>query len=155
MGALWTIESTRPGQSLYDRVPRAFGVAYFSLSLGVNVVLTTLIVARLLAFRRANAAFLPPDHAARYLSLASLIVESAALYSLFAVAFLISYGLNAPVNQVLLGFAQAAQVRPSSPWSFRSMPGKDLLTRRAPGSKSRRTSSSTVSLMGRRGRRIR
>ncbi|KAI1786820.1 hypothetical protein LXA43DRAFT_1168927 [Ganoderma leucocontextum] len=109
MGTFWTIESTRRGQSLYDSVPRAFGVAYFSLSLGVNVVLTALIVARLLAFRRANAAFLPPDHAERYLSLAALIVESAALYTLFAVAFLISYGLNAPVNQVLLGFAQAAQ----------------------------------------------
>ncbi|KAM5533527.1 hypothetical protein V8D89_012806 [Ganoderma adspersum] len=109
MGALWTIESTRPGQSLYDKVPRAFGVAYFSLSLGVNVILTTLIVARLLAFRRANVAFLPPDHAEQYLSLAALIIESAALYSLFAVAFLISYGLNKPVNQVLIGFAQAAQ----------------------------------------------
>ena len=110
MGTLWTIESTRRGQSLYDNLPRAFGVAYFSLSLGVNIILTTLIVARLLAFRYVNAAFLPPDHAERYLSLAALIVESAALYSLFAVAFLISYGLNKPINEILLSFAQAAQV---------------------------------------------
>nr|VWP02217.1 ATP-binding cassette sub-family A member 8-A [Ganoderma boninense] len=99
---LASLVTLRPG-------PPPFGVAYFSLSLGVNVVLTTLIVGRLLAFRRANVAFLPPSHAERYLSLAAVIVESAALYSLFAVAFLVTYGLNQPINQVLLAFAQAAQ----------------------------------------------
>ena len=41
---------------------------------------------------------------------AVLVVESAALYSAFAVAFLVSYALDAPINQIWLGFAQAAQV---------------------------------------------
>ena len=64
-----------------------------------------------LRVRRAHAAHLPPEHTQHYLSLATLIVESAALYSAFAIAFLVSYALDAPINQIWLGFAQAAQVR--------------------------------------------
>lgn len=112
MGTLWTLESTKPGLSLYSNLPRACGVAYFSLSLGVNIILTILIVARLLVFRRAHRPFLSADVAQQYLSITTFIVESAALYSLFAAAFLLSYALNAPINQTLLAFAQAAQVRP-------------------------------------------
>ena len=119
MGVLWTIHSTQPNLSLYSTVPRLYGIAYFSLSLGVNIILSTLIVARLLMFRRMHMDLLPPEHAEHYLSAATLVVESAALYSLFAIAFLVSYAWNKPINQVLLGFTQAAQVRPLS-WPSRS-----------------------------------
>ena len=111
MGTLWTLQSSHPGLSLYSKEPLAFGTAYYTLSLGTNIVLTVLIVASLIIYRRAHAAHLPPEHTQHYLSLATLIVESAALYSAFAIAFLVSYALDAPINQIWLGFAQAAQVR--------------------------------------------
>ena len=110
MGTLWTLESSHPGLSMYSAQPLAYGTAYYTLSLGVNIILTILIVGRLLMFRRTHMAHLPAEHAKQYLSLATLIVESAALYSAFAVAFLVSYALDKPINQVLLGFSQAAQV---------------------------------------------
>ena len=110
MGTLWTLESSHPGLSMYSAQPLAFGTAYYSISLSVNIILTILIVARLLMFRRTHMAHLPPEHARQYLSLATLIVESAALYSIFAVAFLVSYAMNKPINQIWLGFTQAAQV---------------------------------------------
>ncbi|TBU26636.1 hypothetical protein BD311DRAFT_789690 [Dichomitus squalens] len=109
LGTLWTVYSTQPDFSLYNTLPRSYGIAYFSLSLGVNIILTTLIVGRLLMFRRMHMESLPPEHVKRYLSVATLVIESAALYSLFAIAFLISYALEKPVNQVLLGFTQASQ----------------------------------------------
>ena len=110
MGTLWTLESSHPGLSMYSAQPLAFGTAYYSISLSVNIIPTILIVARLLMFRRTHMAHLPPEHARQYLSLATLIVESAALYSIFAVAFLVSYAMNKPINQIWLGFTQAAQV---------------------------------------------
>ncbi len=110
MGTLWTLQSSHPGLSLHSQQPLAYGTAYYAISLGVNITLTTLIVARLLMYRRTHLAHLPAEHAQQYLSLATLIVESAALYSVFAVAFLISYALNKPINQIWLGFAQGAQV---------------------------------------------
>ncbi|PIL31172.1 hypothetical protein GSI_05869 [Ganoderma sinense ZZ0214-1] len=111
MGTFWIIKSVEPGNTLYSPLPQQLGIAYFSLSLGVNVILTTLIVARLLAFRRANIAFLPPEHAQQYLSTAAVVIESASLYSVFAIVFIVTYGLSAPSNVILLGCAQASQVR--------------------------------------------
>ena len=111
MGTLWTLESTHPGLSLYSKKPLAFETAYYSLSFGLNIILTILIVVRLLACRRNYLRVLPPEHVQHYLSLVTLFVESAALYSAFAFAFLISYALNKPINQVWLAFAGPSQVR--------------------------------------------
>ena len=114
MGTLWTLQSSHPGLSMYSKEPLAFGSAYYALSLGVNIILTILIVARLLMYRRTHLEHLPAEHAQHYLSLATLIIESAALYTCFAIAFLVSYALNKPINQIWLGFAQAAQASTDS-----------------------------------------
>ncbi|KAM5533526.1 hypothetical protein V8D89_012805 [Ganoderma adspersum] len=109
MGTLWTLQSSFPGLSLYSKQPLAFGTSYYAISLGLNIVLTALILVRLLMYRRTHLAHLPSGHAQQYLSLATLIIESAALYSIFAIMFLVSYAMNKPINQVWLGFVQAAQ----------------------------------------------
>ncbi|RDX50535.1 hypothetical protein OH76DRAFT_455973 [Lentinus brumalis] len=109
MGTIWTLQSSHPGLSMYSKEPLAFGTAYYTLSLGVNIILTILIVTRLLMFRRSHLEHLPAEHSQQYLSIVTLIIESAALYSCFAIAFLVSYALNSPINQIWLGFAQAAQ----------------------------------------------
>ncbi|KAJ3013836.1 hypothetical protein NUW54_g1477 [Trametes sanguinea] len=109
MGTLWTLQSSHPGLSMYSKQPMAYGTAYYTLSLGTNVVLTILIIMRLLTYRRALLEHLPSAHSQHYVSLISIIVESAALYSVFAVAFLVSYAINAPINQMWLAFAVSAQ----------------------------------------------
>ncbi|KAI0701261.1 hypothetical protein C8T65DRAFT_741786 [Cerioporus squamosus] len=91
MGTLWTLQSSQPNLSMYSAEPLAFGTAYYTLSLGVNIILTALITLRLMIYRRTHLAHLPPQHAKQYLSLATVVIESAALYSIW------------------LGFAQAAQ----------------------------------------------
>lgn len=88
----------------------AYGTSYYAISLGINIILTILITIRLLGFRRQMLASLPAEHAKQYVSIAAIIIESAALYSLFAVLFLITYALNNPLNQIFLGVASAAQV---------------------------------------------
>ena len=110
MGTLWTLQSSQPGLSLYSALPMAYGTSYYAISLGTNIVLTILISVRLLLYRRNLMARLPADYAKHYLSLLAIIVESAALYSAFALIFLITYAINDPVNQVFLGFAWFTQV---------------------------------------------
>jgi len=109
LGTIWTLQSSQPGLSLYSDVPLAFGTAYYIISLSFNILITILITIRLLMYRRTVLATLPPEHAKHYVSLATIIVESAALYSVFALMFIVTYAIENPLNQVFLAFAGAAQ----------------------------------------------
>ncbi|KAF7289333.1 hypothetical protein MIND_01395300 [Mycena indigotica] len=109
LGTLWTFYSTRPASSFYNTLPLHIGTAYYAVSLGANVILTLLIIGRLVVYRRTLLDSLPPELANHYISLATVIVESAALYSVFAILFLITYALDNPTNQIWLGVASACQ----------------------------------------------
>ena len=110
MGTLWTLQSSQPGLSFYSALPMAYGTSYYAISLGVNIVMTIFIVLRLLQYRRTVMSALPAEYAKHYLSIATVLIESAALYSVFALMFLVTYAVNNPINQVVLGIAQATQV---------------------------------------------
>ncbi|KAF9068958.1 hypothetical protein BDP27DRAFT_1294411 [Rhodocollybia butyracea] len=109
MGTLWTLESSEPGLSFYSRLPLAIGTSYYSISLGVNIILTILITGRLLVYRKQILRSMPAEHAKGYISLLTIIVESAAIYSICALLFLITYAVNNPANQIMLGISGAAQ----------------------------------------------
>lgn len=111
MGVLWTLQSSSPGLSFYSALPLAYGTSYYAISLSVNMVLTILIILRLLHYRRTVVSVMSAEHAKHYVSLATVLVESAALYSVFALLFLVTYAVNNPLNQVFLSIAQASQVR--------------------------------------------
>lgn len=117
MGVLWTLQSSQPGLSFYSALPMAYGTSYYAISLGINIVITLLITIRLLQYRRTVMSVMSPEQASHYLSLATVLVESAALYSVFALLFLITYAVNNPTNQVWLGVAQATQVSYCVCWS--------------------------------------
>ncbi|KAJ3927510.1 MAG: hypothetical protein NXY57DRAFT_926273 [Lentinula lateritia] len=109
MGTFWTLESSQPGLSFYSKLPLAFGTSYYSISLGVNIIMTFLITGRLLAYRKQILDTLPAEHAKGYVSLLTIVVESAAIYSVCAFLFLITYSVNNPANQILLFISCAAQ----------------------------------------------
>ena len=77
----------------------------------MNIILTILIISRLLTYRRRIKKVMGQDHGKDYVSLAAFVVESAILYSIFALAFLITYAINSPINQVFIGLVTPAQVR--------------------------------------------
>lgn len=108
---LWTLESSQPGLSLYSKLPMAYGTSYYAVSLSINIILTILIILRLYLHRRHLVSKLPPQFAKHYISLAAIIVESAVMYSVFAIIFLVTYAVNNPMNQVFLGIAFSTQVR--------------------------------------------
>jgi hypothetical protein len=111
LGVLWTYQSSQPGLSLYSTLPLDIGTAYYATSLGVNILLTALIILRLLLHRRAVLRILPADYTKNYLSVTAIVVESVVLYSIFALAFIITYAINNPMNQVFMYMGSACQVR--------------------------------------------
>ena len=111
LGVLWTYQSSQPGLSLYSQLPLDIGTAYYVTSLGVNVLLTILIILRLLLHRRAVLKILPADYTKHYLSVTTIVVESVMFYSIFALLFIITYAIDNPVNQVFMYMGSACQVR--------------------------------------------
>ncbi|KAF8690389.1 hypothetical protein AX14_002949 [Amanita brunnescens Koide BX004] len=109
LGVMWAYLSSRPGLSLYSKLPLAIGTAYYVTSLGVNLLLTILIITRLLLYRRAVSKSLPAGYTNHYLSVATIVVESVLLYSIFALAFIITYALNNPMNQIFMYMGSACQ----------------------------------------------
>ncbi|KAF8727665.1 hypothetical protein AX14_007138 [Amanita brunnescens Koide BX004] len=106
LGTIWTLQSSQPGLSLYNSLPVAFGTAYYVSSLGVNILVTILITIRLVFHRYS---IVPPDHAVHHPSITAIIVESAALYSVFGLCFIVSYTINNPMNQIFMALASLCQ----------------------------------------------
>lgn len=111
MGTLWTLQSSQPGLSLYSKIPMEYGTSYYIISLSVNIFLTILITLRLLLYRRRIIGTLAPEHGKHYFSLITIVIESAASYSTFALLFIVTYALNNPINIIFLGIASPMQVR--------------------------------------------
>ncbi|KIL60271.1 hypothetical protein M378DRAFT_47309, partial [Amanita muscaria Koide BX008] len=109
LGLAWSLVSSLSDFPPYSKIPLALGTSYYVTSLTVNIVITILIILRLALHRRAILQALSPDYAKQYLSLAAIIVESAALYSVFALAFIISYAFGNPINQIILPLASSSQ----------------------------------------------
>ncbi|KAF8891398.1 hypothetical protein BD779DRAFT_1671002 [Infundibulicybe gibba] len=71
----------------------AWGLAYYTLIIGTNIVLTVLILTRLIAHRRG----LPRAHGRTYTSLITMLIESSAAYSVIGTVCLVTYGVDSPV----------------------------------------------------------
>jgi hypothetical protein len=96
---------------MYSALPVAYGTTYYAISLSTNVILTLLIISRLLYYRHSLLKNFAAALGTHYISLITVVVESAAVYSVFAALFLVTYALNDPTSQIWLGVASASQVR--------------------------------------------
>ncbi|KAG6902743.1 hypothetical protein C0995_012407 [Termitomyces sp. Mi166 len=96
---------------MYSALPQAFGTSYYVISLSVNIVITILITIRLLLYRRRMLNTLPDavEQASDYVSLATIMIESAALYSVLSLIFIITYAIGNPLNQTFLTAASCGQ----------------------------------------------
>ncbi|KZV66049.1 hypothetical protein PENSPDRAFT_689319 [Peniophora sp. CONT] len=107
-GMLWLLRSSRSILTISATLPRAYLLSYYAISLSFNIVLT-LLIGRLLQYRASIMESLPSAHARHYLSIATVLFESAALYSVFAVCFLVAYAVNNGIALVLFDLAQVPQ----------------------------------------------
>ena len=94
------VQISQPSLSLWSSLN--FSLPFFSLSLSLNIIVAIMIVTRLLLERRKIISALGRQHARQYVGIAMMIIESAALYSIFSITFLGLYGANHPVQNVFL-----------------------------------------------------
>ncbi|KAJ7769392.1 hypothetical protein B0H16DRAFT_1452588 [Mycena metata] len=99
------ISIARHRDTFWSEKSMQFGLAYWSLSIALNIILTLSIVARIWLVRRqvhALAGDSPRHSAIHYVSIAAMLIESAALYATWSMVFLICYARNTPLQNLLL-----------------------------------------------------
>jgi len=79
-----------------------FSIAYWSLSISLNIILTLAIACRIWLVRRRTRQSLGFQHSGQYVSVSAMLVESAALYATWGLVFLICYARNTPMQNILL-----------------------------------------------------
>ena len=78
------------------------GIAYWSTSIALNVLLTASIAGRLMFMRRKIRRLLGPKHDSPYTSVIAMLVESAALYTAWALVFMVCYAKGDIFQNVVL-----------------------------------------------------
>lgn len=110
------------GSSVFSYV--TLTLAYYIMSVSLNVIVTISIAARLLLFRRRMSQALGPGHKSSYASMAAMLVESAAIYSVFGILFMVPFGLNYPLGNVFFQCVNQIQTVSSLLIIFRVATGR-------------------------------
>ncbi|KAK7059077.1 hypothetical protein VNI00_001701 [Paramarasmius palmivorus] len=101
-GILFLKQVGTVSQSPWDSSGINFTIPYYTMSLALNILVTILIVLRLLVYRHRITQAMGSGHGSHYTSLVAMVVESAAIYSSFALCFLVPFSVNSPVAQLFL-----------------------------------------------------
>lgn len=73
---------------------RSVPIVFWALSLGINVLITILIITRLLYYRRRLIALLGASHGSPYTGIIALLVESEILYTTSLLLYIVFFKLN-------------------------------------------------------------
>lgn len=111
LSILTIYQTSQPGASLWSQTAVAFAVPYWSLSIALNILVTLIIVYRLLSLTKQVKMALSPSHARTYTSISAMIIESAALYSITGMIFIICYARNSNVQNIVLPILGQVMVR--------------------------------------------
>jgi len=79
-----------------------FTLAYYSMTLALNVITTLFIVCRIILYRRRVQSVLGAHHVAHYTNVVAILVESASLFSAFLILFMVPFALNYPLAFVFI-----------------------------------------------------
>ncbi|KAJ3564700.1 hypothetical protein NP233_g8121 [Leucocoprinus birnbaumii] len=135
-GVLLTIQAAHPGSSLWAQRTFNFALPYFAISMGLNMLLSIMLVGRLLYMRARIQKVLGREYTQLYATLAVMITESALPYGLVSLIFLTLYATKNAAAQLFL--ALYVQVECMSPivimlrvargkaWSLQTMASEPL-----------------------------
>ncbi|PPQ99851.1 hypothetical protein CVT24_009602, partial [Panaeolus cyanescens] len=111
MGMVTLIESVLPTQSFWSAIAVQFATAYYVLTTTYTIIITGLMIARILLVRRNfMKATGRTEFSSQYVSIAAMIIESSALYTVWGIIFLALYLVNNPVQYVFLGTLSEVQI---------------------------------------------
>lgn len=107
MAILTTIESALPNATIFSGVPQTLGVAWISLSVSFNILVTTLICGRVFASYLALKRMGLASHARERWGLVAILIESSLPFSVFGIVFASVYSLptDNPSSQLVSAVA--------------------------------------------------
>ncbi|TFK18156.1 hypothetical protein FA15DRAFT_273524 [Coprinopsis marcescibilis] len=97
------VVAAKPGANFFGGQAINFGTPYYTITIALNVVITCMIAFRLRRLSKTVSRALGTDSSKMYTSVSSMLIESAAPYSLVGIMFLIPYALE---SQTALSFGQ-------------------------------------------------
>ncbi|KAG9311430.1 hypothetical protein JVU11DRAFT_8543 [Chiua virens] len=92
----WTTSS--PGGDFFSGIASQIGLAYYTVSVVLNTILTCLICYRMMRYAKSVQEHLGREYASLYFSIVTLIVESVLPYTLSGIAFLVTMGMGSPTS---------------------------------------------------------
>ncbi|EIM80009.1 uncharacterized protein STEHIDRAFT_68803, partial [Stereum hirsutum FP-91666 SS1] len=104
LGVTACIKTSRPNYNIWSSSATPWNVAFWSISIFLNIVVTFGIVLRLLYIRRLMKKTLPTHDVdtRMYTSISAMVVESAVIHTVTYTAYLVCYAVDAPFQRVLL-----------------------------------------------------
>ncbi|KAJ3840439.1 hypothetical protein F5878DRAFT_533689 [Lentinula raphanica] len=102
MSILLIYESAQPGANFFLGHAVDFGVPYISLTISLNIIVTALICGRLLYLRNEVNKILGPTHTQMYTSVIAIMVESAALFTVLGIVYVIVYARKSQTSIALV-----------------------------------------------------
>jgi len=109
LSAILIAELSEPGNTLWSTISINLAIPYWSISISMTVILTSLIAGRLLFMRYRLRKLMNMETPTPYVTVTAILVESAALYSINGLVFLISYGVNSPVQNLFISLLGQTQ----------------------------------------------
>ncbi|KAF9527837.1 hypothetical protein CPB83DRAFT_767901 [Crepidotus variabilis] len=105
------VRITQPGITLWTKISINIATPYWAISIALNVLITAFISARLLYMRHTLRKLLSVN-GKEYLSITAMLVESAALYSINGLVFLIGYSNGSTLHLALATLGQSQSIAP-------------------------------------------
>jgi hypothetical protein len=86
-----------PGTSMLSGEPVHLAMLWTSLSVGLNVIVTSMICFRVLRMRTIVREVLSPDMSRMYTSIVAMLIESAAPFSILGIGLVVTAALKVPL----------------------------------------------------------
>lgn len=118
MSILLLVQFTGHAAGFFSHAGVNFGLAFWSTSIATTIFITTLIVARLLILRHQIRKVLKSTGNGIYVSLSTVCIESAILYTSVALIFVVNYARNSPATELMLPYLGQVQVSYRIPWNL-------------------------------------
>lgn len=111
MSCLLLAQIELPTVGFFAKTSVNFALTYWSISIATTLLLTVLIVSRLLVMRyKLRKVLTTEERNSPYTSLSAMLIESACIYAITALIFIITFARNDPVQNLVLPVLGQVQV---------------------------------------------
>ena len=94
LAVITVVEAALPGTVQLTGKPALLSMLWFSVSVGLNVIVTSMICVRILRMRALVRDVIAPEMSSMYTSVAAILIESAVAFSILGIGLVITEALD-------------------------------------------------------------